>query len=578
MANLVAPINLLENIEQKTIEFRGINRKSQVEDGEMQDMLNLASDKYPLLAPRKLRGTYTMPEDVLRPLHLLTRYNKVAMITRNRNGSIDFYFDNLKVDEVNDLTESTTMVAINTKIVFYPQKKYLEVVKDGSDINIGDYESLEYSFDNSGGGLSSAVSVTIGQDETVMTFQSPIKFGYDDAININGELIYTAGGSQHSSPCIVSCTVLDADDNSITLPGETFIELVGEGVTSATFTGTIKRTIPDLDFIIEWNNRLWGCSNKDNTIYASKLGDPKNWQYFQGTSLDSFYAQQGTDGEWTGAAPYSGHLIFFKESSMCKIYGTAPNNYQVVNVECYGIEEGSRLSAVTINDTVFYKSTIGIMAYDGSIPYCISEKFNCRFKNVIGGTEGTKYYASIQVEDGGYELMVLDIDRAVWHKEDGTRFRDTCTVNNRLNFITYEDDQQYCQDFLFCNDYLVIGSEDAEGYIGICNPIVASESYDTMPWAAEFGPFDEYIESKKIYSKLSLRLNVYSGSTVSVYIRMDDGEWELVKEFSPAVTSGEVIPIVPRRCDRYSIKIEGVGFTELKSLTRRVRQGTFGKL
>lgn len=63
------------------------------------------------------------------------------------------------------------------------------------------------------------------------------------------------------------------------------------------FAGHLKveRVVPELDFFMEWNNRLWGVSNKDNTIYASKLGDPMSWDYYQNTSMDSYYAQQGTN-------------------------------------------------------------------------------------------------------------------------------------------------------------------------------------------------------------------------------------------------------------------------------------------
>ena len=39
-----------------------------------------------------------------------------------------------------------------------------------------------------------------------------------------------------------------------------------------TETLTIAREMPELDFICENENRLWGC--KGDTVYASKLGDP----------------------------------------------------------------------------------------------------------------------------------------------------------------------------------------------------------------------------------------------------------------------------------------------------------------
>ena len=337
--------------------------------------------------------------------------------------------------------------------------------------------------------------------------------------------------------------------------------------------------MPTLDIIIEWNNRLWGASNSENMIFACKLGDPKNWQYYQGTALDSYYAQQGTDGIWTGCATYSNHIIFFKQNGMARIYGSAPSNFQITNTKCYGVEEGSRGSVVTINDQVFYKSVIGIMAYDGGTPYCISEKFGKRFKNVVAGSEGRKYYASIQTEDEGPELMVLDIDRGVWHKEDSVIFHDTCSIDNKMYFITHNSEGLVCSENTITDPYLRVGSGEADsGGVSVVNPMNPTESYESMEWSATFGPFDEYLENRKIYSKLLLRLVRKAGSKVDVYISINEGEWEHVYTFDPAVTGGDFIPIIPRRCDRYSIKIVGKGNCSIKSLTRNVRRGTGGRL
>ena len=66
--------------------------------------------------------------------------------------------------------------------------------------------------------------------------------------------------------------------------------------TQTTHEGAIKieRRMPKLDFIIESNNRLWGCrygTSIDgkivNEIYASKLGDFRNWNCFMGISTDT---------------------------------------------------------------------------------------------------------------------------------------------------------------------------------------------------------------------------------------------------------------------------------------------------
>ena len=552
MANTVPLVTRPTPTEERIIEFRGLNRRLYVEEGEMSEMKNLTSDLYPLLCPRKLRGTLTLPEGVVEPLKIMVKYERIAMIARKDDDSIAFFYDGNEITSVTGLTADTEMVAINTKICFFPQKTYLSLVRGASSVTVGSFGHLGTTST-----LTSA-GVTISNTDVKLTVPSGHGFAKSDAIDLDGTLYYTpSGGSATSKSCVVSCIIEDSAATTLTLPRESFIELTGEGASAITFTGTVKRDVPDLKHVIEWNNRLWGACDADNTIYACKLGDPTNWKYFQSTSLDSYYAQQGSDENWTGSAAYSGHLIFFKQNSMTKIYGTSPASFQITNTLCYGVEQGSSKSVVIVNDKVFYKSTIGIMVYEGGTPYCISDKFNMKFKNVIGGTEGIKYYASIQKEDNSYELMVLDIDKAVWHKEDDVRFRDCCTLDGRLYFI--ED----------------VGTEDfAKDNIYIINPETATETKKQRDWLAVFGPFDEYVEDRKIYSKMSLRFVADPHTKVNVYIKMDDQGWETIHKFEFTETGGATIPIVPRRCDRFSIKITGIGDCEIKSLTRRFRRGS----
>ena len=596
MANLVTPGyersaligNILAPMEERTLEFKGLNRRPVVEEGEMSDMLNLTSDEYPVIRPRKPRGEYTLPEGVVLPLKIMARYNKIALIARDEEDHVNFYFDGDKIDQVTGLGDETEMVAINTKICFFPQKTCVSVLHRRVSVEIvpDSYRSLEESV------TVSNTTLTVSNEDARIVLTGVKKFAYDDAINVTGVLAYTSGGESKTMQCVVSLALEEVikdevnETTTLVMPRETFIELTGEGATNITLTGVLSRTMPDLDYVIEWNNRLWGASIADNTVYASKLGDPTNWQYFQTTSLDSYYAEQGTDGIWTGCAGYSNHIIFFKQNSMTRIYGSAPSNFQVANAQCYGVEAGSSRSVVTINDRVFYKSVIGIMCYEGGTPYLVSEKFNTKFRNVVAATEGYKYYASIQDSKGGFPLLVLDIDKAVWHKEDYSRFRDSCTIDNTIYYVHHSSESLKCGTEVITSQWLPCGQGAADGGdVLIINPTNATEQYTDYDWMAVFGPFDEFLEDRKIYSRLLLRIIRSNDSMVKVYISINpDGQdtslwrWELVQEFNPTKTGGDYIPIIPRRCDRYAVKIEGRGNCSIKSLTRKVRRGTGGRL
>ena len=565
MAKLVTPgynraslvSDILHPYEERTLEFRGLNRKSSIEEGEMSDMKNLTSDGYPLLTPRKLRGTLDLPDGVKKPLSIITKYERIAMIAQKDDDSIAFYYDGEEVEGLAGLlSEDTSMVSINNKICFFPENLYVQLYRNGDEIHIT--PTSPGTLGENTMVATGSVYYPEGTNTARINLSEFTSLKKNDVVTINGYFNYTstAGTLSHIS---TSCVIMNSLSNgsAIEVSKDIVTSVIGVDASEITFSGEICRKIPVIDHVIEWNNRLWGANSISNTIYASKLGDPTNWEYYQGTSLDSYYAEQGTDGDWTGSAAYSGHLIFFKENSMTKIYGTSPATFQVTNAVCYGVENGSSKSVAIVNDIVLYKSSIGIMAYEGGTPYSISNKLGEDYKNVVSGTEGRKYYASIERNDGTYELLVLDVERAVWHREDDVRFRDCCTWDGKLYFINAVDTAAFESDKVY-----------------IINPDTATEAMWQRKWEAVFGPFDETIEGKKIFSKLSLRFVTHPGATATIYIRMDDGGWERVRQVGFVETGGVTVPIVPRRCDRFSIRVAGVGDCEIKSLTRRYRRGS----
>lgn len=633
MANLVSPgyrNNVLVNQvlapqEERIIEFKGLNMRTVVEEGEMSDMLNLCTDMYPVLKPRKPRGRLELPDGIMRPLQIIQRFDKLGIIAidepedpddPDEPTTVSFWYDGEKVTEVNDLTIYSRAVAINNQMCFFPNKKKIDITIDGVQENTYKSLEVEYSITN--------LAVVLSNTDAKIELPSGHGFKYDDALNIQISSYTPSGGSETQTSFDISCIIEEVQTDkpsegtdTIVLPRETFIEMTGEGVLNFSITGYIKRECPDMDYIVEWNNRLWGCSSAENIIYACKLGDPTNWHYYQGTGLDSYYAQQGTDEKWTGIAEYSGHILFFKPNSITRVYGTAPSNFQVTSTKAYGIEPGSSKSVLTINDAVFYKSEVGIMVYQGGIPVCISDKLSYDMKNVVAGTEGTKYYASCILNEGGNKralLLVYDIARGMWHKEDDFRFTDAIKIGDKIYCVTTSVEILFCGDDVFCGDDIFCTTDAVVGEVKIVNPdrvyTDASDAladwcqayYDehgtwptmeeieewwehptwdtvaTIPWMAVFGPFDEWLEEHKIYSKLALRMIAKGTASAKVYISIEEGDWELVASYDSISTKGDFIPIIPRRCDRYSIKVEGTGMCEIKTLTRRIRKGSFGRL
>jgi hypothetical protein len=173
-----------------------------------------------------------------------------------------------------------------------------------------------------------------------------------------------------TSPCYIAFLehnistdtyIIDRTDDSITIPG-----IYKGSVTSfPNMTVTVERKVPDMAFITECNNRLWGCSTDGHEIYCCKLGDVKNWNCFRGTSTDSWAATVGSDGKWTGAITYLGYPMFFKEDGLIKISVSGSGAHQTKETVCRGVQSGSDRSLAIINETLFYKSRSAICAYDG---------------------------------------------------------------------------------------------------------------------------------------------------------------------------------------------------------------------
>ena len=119
----------------------------------------------------------------------------------------------------------------------------------------------------------------------------------------------------------------------------------------------IKREMPELDYICENENRLWGC--KGDTIYACKLGDIFNWNVLDGISTSSYATQVGSAGDFTGMCSYLGYVIAFKEEHIYKVYGSKPSNFEVLSSASLGVEAGSSKSLAIAGEVLFTYRALG---------------------------------------------------------------------------------------------------------------------------------------------------------------------------------------------------------------------------
>ena len=390
------------------------------------------------------------------------------------------------------------------------------------------------------------------------------KFEAGDAVFVSGSGIDALAKlkSLFDNPVIIQKKI---SDNEIVIKGSVFFNIYSllDYADGSSMNITIKRTMPDLDFVIESGNRLWGCryglvdGKMVNEIYASKLGDFKNWNCFAGISTDSYVASVGTDGQFTGAITYLGYPLFFKEDCIHKVYGSYPANFQIQTTACRGVQKGSSKSLALVNETLFYKSRYSVCAYDGALPVEISSALgNERYSDAVAGSVGNKYYISMKGSDEDYHLFVYDVFKNMWHKEDNTQVVQFCNNRGNLYYIDYDTNQ-----------------------IRIIEALPNASDGDIEPepikWSAETGIIGTDSPDKKYISRLVVRLSLEFGTEVSFFADYDSiGVWKPLFTMDGTTLKTFSIPLRTRRCDHLRLRIEGVGAAQIFSICKTIEQGS----
>lgn len=327
----------------------------------------------------------------------------------------------------------------------------------------------------------------------------------------------------------------------------------------------VERKVPEMDFVVAAGNRLWGCRygpGEDgeilNEIYASKLGDPRNWYSFQGISTDSWTASRGTAAPYTGAAVLHDNPLFFREESMDKVYPSNSGAHQIQTFDIDGVQAGSDRSLVVIDDKLYYKSRLGFCAYSGTIPQRISAAFGeLQYTDVNAGRDHRRYMAAMTGPGGERLVGVYDVDRGIWHLESqGWSGQQAVTWQDQLYYI--DDSGEICRAY-----------DDTAPHL--------------LDWYAESGVISYQLPEHKYISCVRLRLRV-SGrvrNSVTISIMYDDtGTWENKKVLFPGTENGRLrsveANIFPRRCDHFRLRLEGSALCTVYSISYRMERSEGG--
>lgn len=579
--------------------FGGYNHNLRIGEGEFYDMTNLSSDHYPILSPRPKRGIYATPTT---PTGLVAK-DALCYIDGSKFVINEYPVDmGLSVDKDDDgKIIPKTLISMGAYVIIMPDKKYINT-DPNSGLKFGNIEasvttSGQVSFELCKVDGSAYENTLIQASEPKITEEmeadpSKIPLWLDTSSTPHSLKQYSTSSAMWSTIATTYIKITATGigkpfevNDGVTISGiedealkdlNASIIILGKGDNYIIVTGildkvttqdkpiTVERRMPEMDFIVESGNRLWGCrygpqgDNIVNEIYACKLGDFKNWSCYQGISTDSYAVTVGTDGQFTGAITYLGYPIFFKENYMHKVYGNYPANYQVQTTACRGVQKGCGRSLAIVNEVLYYKARTGICAYDGSLPAEISSALgDISYSKAVAGTLGNKYYVSMCDAEGVYHLFVYDTLKRMWHREDKTEVMDFCNCRGDLYFIDNGDD---------------FGQVQIKNVKG-----TATETHESkdIKWEAMTGVIGTDSPDKKYISRLDVRMLLDVGAKVSFYAEYDSsGEWTFLFNMDGIKLKSFAVPIRPQRCDHLRLKIVGEGDAKIYSICKTIEWGS----
>ena len=563
--------------------FGGYNHNLRISDNEFFDMRNMTSDYYPVLAPRKRRGVYK------------SGVSATGIIAKDGLCYVDGTAFVVGDDRIEmGLTNSTKdLISMGAYVIIMPDRKYINTIKNGTEYENGNIDATFTTtadvkfqlctltgdaYENATESATAPSNPTNNQlwIDTSSVPHTLKKYSEANAMWISIATTYIKMSSkgigkefkQYDGVKISGITAsgLDGLNSAHALwgCGDDYLIITGilDKVTTQTVAQgkiTVSRKMPDMDFIVESNNRLWGCKYGKNEggevvnqIYACKQGDFKNWNCFMNLSTDSYAVSCGSDGQFTGAITHLGYPLFFKENCIHKVYGDYPANFRLQNTACRGVQRGSHRSLAIVNETLYYKAASAVCAYDGSLPVEMSSVLGeIRYSEAIAAAHGNKYYITMKTADGAYHLFVYDTAKGMWHKEDDLQVDGFCSYMNEMYAIDHNT-----KDII---TMLGSGTQDSK----------------RVPWMVETGLVGMSLPDMKHISRLLVRMSLEVGAKVVIGIQYDSvGDWEQVCQMTATSLRSFSVPVRPRRCDHFRIRIEGEGEGRIYSITKTIEQGS----
>ena len=549
---VLTPMKPMRQYRVSVGKFLGLDARERCENGAFINMQNLCGDGFPTLCVRPRRGRVA---DVTAGC---------AMTAKDALCWVDgttLYVNGEATDLVLSQGEKQ-LVSMGAYLLIWPDKKYVNTRA------LSDCGSLESSVSVTG-----AVTVSLcdgrGSDyeayATGTTAPAQAESGalwldtadkclrrYDGAVWQEVAEVYVkvacpgiGAGFREGDGVEISGLAALTGEHIVKLQSTNALALTGswDSLGTELTEVTVSRFVPDMDFVVECGNRLWGCKygmvngRAVNEIYASALGDFRNWRTFAGLSTDAYAAQRGSDGPFTGAVSFLGNPLFFKENGLEKVYPAASGAHQIVYTPCPGVARGSSGSLQVVDSSLYYLGIGGVYRYDGAMPVKVSDALGAaRYHDgVAGGDEGHYYLSALDGDDDAH-LLVYDTARKLWHRQDDLRALAFAALDGEVYALTAT---------------AIWALKGTDGVV----------EEDIVPWMAESGEWGLDSPERKYLQRLDIRLKPVDSHIVTARVSYDEGAtWELAGD---VLGRGDAracrMDLKLRRCTQVRLKLEGCG-------------------
>lgn len=540
-------LNEIKKTRLWTDRFKGLDRQPRAGDGAFSAMGNITGDPWPLLSSRKKRGLVAELNDP----KALTALGKLAWIDGNT-----LYYDG-QATPVNDLSLEAAMLpkrltAMGVYLIIMPDKRYYNTAAPW------DRGSIERLWASEGRVTFAPVTVRSGASraEYVRITCTGIGVGLnpEDGVRISGVQYTGSNAVLRDQLAAVNGTHIAyaVTDDSVMIAGA-----IASQYNQNTGSVRVDRRMPDMDYLTECGNRLWGCrcgvqdGETVNRIYACSFGDFRNWEKFGGTAADSFRADVGSDGPFTGAAAHRGYPHFFKADCVHKVYGDKPGSFQAQFMACDGVKPGCADSLAEYNGMLYYVGVNGVERFD-SLPENKGAALGTVFlKSACAGQAGGKYYLSAQDGDGQWSLYVLDTEHEVWHRQDDSHALAFAELNGEM--------------------YMLLSN----GLLWALNGTAGESEPGDVTWFAETAVMGYECPDHQYMSRFLLRVNLGEKAECRVYIQYDsDGLWHFKGTIQGTDrVKTHLLPVIPRRCEHWKARLEGHGDMRLCGMAREMATG-----